>query len=83
MICISNLQRDTLLLADEIIEQGKTFDEVIRWFSDKGYILRVPQTLSGAWSKTIVELCKDGEYSFVDIKKKRNGKCEWQSIALS
>jgi hypothetical protein len=83
MYYISELQKDTLLKADKMIDEGKTFIEVEEWFFKNGYELRVPRNPSGTLSKTVVELCKDGQYSFVDIKKKRNGDCEWQTIQIS
>ena len=82
MVYINDLQRETLLLADKLIDDGKTFDEILYIFSQKGYALRVP-VRNGYTIKTRIALYKDGQCSFVDIKKRRNGLALWETIKLS
>ena len=81
MVFIHDLQKETLLKADELINNGKTFDEIQRYFFDKGYAIRVPMH-NGYLSKTRILLYKDGQYSFVDIKKRRNGLALWETVKL-
>ena len=81
MIFISELHKKTLLQADELINKGKTFEEIQRYFWDKDYSLRLPMR-NGYISKTKICLYKNGEYSFVDIKKRRNGLATWETVKL-
>ena len=38
MIYLSDLQRETLLLVDKMIEENKTFDEIQNYLYDNNYI---------------------------------------------
>ena len=83
MIFISELQQQTLLLVDKLIEEKKTFDEIWTILSNKGYLFR-SEVHNGYAIKTKFQLCdKDGEYSFVDLIKRRNGLASWESIKIS
>jgi hypothetical protein len=82
MIYIHDLQRETLKEADNLINEGKSYDEILHHFFDKKYCLRVPHGANGQPLKTIVKLYKDGVYSFVDIRKKRNGGATWETVKL-
>jgi len=84
MVWISDLQRETLLLVDNLISEGKTYEEIKRiLWEDKGYTLRVTSK-NGYIPKTIVELCDSkGNYSFVDLRKRRNGLATWETIRIS
>jgi hypothetical protein len=82
MIYMHDLQRETLKEADNLINEGKSYDEILHHFSIKKYCLRVPHGANGQPLKTIVKLYKDGVYSFVDIRKKRNGGATWETIKL-
>ena len=82
MVYISELHKETLTKADKLINEGKTFDEIQRYFFDCGYALRVPYR-NGYLSKTRVLLYKNGEYSLVDLKKRKNGCALWETVKLS
>lgn len=83
MVYISEKHKETLLLVDKLVDEGKNYHEILETlYWDYGYQMRVPYTKSGKISKTKTELVKDNEYTFVDLKKKRNGFCEWETIRL-
>ena len=83
MIYVDELQKITLKLVDDLINENKTFDEISRILFDKGYILRAPILSNGQPSKSKINLCnKKGEYSFVDLIKRRNGLATWQTVRL-
>ena len=81
MFFFDDLHKQTLLLADKLINEGLTFDEIAQRFHNEGYSLRV-SVHNGYISKTVIQLCKNGKYSFVDIKKRRNGFALWETINL-
>lgn len=83
MVFMHDLHRETLKQADALINDGKSYDEILQHFFNIGYNLRVPHGANGQPLKTIVNLYKSGVYSFVDIKKKRNGGAIWQTIKFS
>lgn len=83
MVFINKLQQQTLLLVDKLIEEKKTFSEIWTILSDKGYRFR-GEVHNGYAIKTKFQLCdKDGNYSFVDLIKRRNGLASWETIKLS
>lgn len=83
MIFINNLQRQTLLLVDKLTEEKKTFREIWVILSNKGYRFR-SEVHNGYVIKTKFELCdKDGNYSYVDLVKRRNGLASWETIKIS
>ena len=88
MIFINELQKETLLLVDKMINENKTFMEISRDLYDKGFLLSV-EVKNGYESKThykIEKLNTDTgkcEYTFVDLIKRRNGLAYWETIKLS
>ena len=51
MIYLSDLQRETLLLVDKMIEENKTFDEIQNYLYDNDYIFS-QEVKNGHRSKT-------------------------------
>ena len=94
MIWLSELQKETLLLVDKMINEGKTFKEIQDYLYDNDYVFSV-ETKNGYTSKTkysiekITREIKDGqtyihyENSYVDLIKRRNGLAYWETIKLS
>lgn len=91
MIYLSDLQKETLLKVDEMIEQNKTFDEISNYLYKNNYMFRV-EVKNGYASKTkfeIVKMIKDEngnikeKYTFVDLIKRRNGFAYWETIKIS
>ena len=82
MIFVNELQKDTLLLLDDLIEKNKTHEEIQDILYNNGYDL-VKEIKNGYMSKTETKLYKNGTYSFVDLIKRRNGLAYWQTIKLS
>lgn len=83
MIYISKLQEIVLKFVDRLINEGLSFDEIIDRLDQNNYILRC-NIHNGYMSKTKFEICNkdNGEYSFVDLKKRRNGKADWETIRI-
>ena len=91
MVWLSNLQKETLLKVDEMINENKTFDEIQNYLYKNDYMFRV-EVKNGYASKTkfeIVKMIKDEngnikeEYTFVDLIKRRNGLAFWETIKIS
>lgn len=91
MIYLSDLQKETLLKVDKMIEENKTFDEILNYLYDNDYMFRV-ETKNGYTSKTKFEIVKiirnadntiKEEYTFVDLIKRRNGLAYWETIKIS
>lgn len=83
MVFINELHRRTLILVNQMVEEKKTFSEIWTILSDKGYRFR-GEVHNGYAIKTKFELCdKDGNYSFVDLIKRRNGLAGWETIKIS
>ena len=89
MIYISKLQETTLKLVDNMINEGKTFDEITDELCKQHYSFMVEKK-NGRYNKNHLLLYKmelDGnkivseDYSFVDLVQKR-GKVTWESIRL-
>lgn len=86
MVYISDLQKETLELVDNLINENKTHNEIIRFLYDNGYELRVP-TKNGYTSKTRIDLFKENkqgemEDSFVTVIKRKNGLASWETLRL-
>lgn len=86
MVYISDLQRETLELVDSLINENKTYNEIIKILYDNGYELRVP-TKNGYTSKTRIDLFKEDkqgkmEDSFVTVIKRKNGLASWEILRL-
>ena len=94
MVWLSDLQRETLLLVDKMIEENKTFDEIQNYLYDNNYIFS-QEVKNGYRSKTrfsiekIIHYTKDNqeymkyENTFVDLIKRRNGLAYWETIKIS
>lgn len=94
MIWLSDLQKQTLLKVNDMIEQNKTFDEIQNYLYNNGYIFS-QQVKNGYRSKTrfsiekIVHYTKDNreymkyENTFVDLIKRKNGLAYWETIKIS
>jgi len=94
MIYLSELQKETLLLVDKMIDEGKTFKEIQDYLYDNDYIFS-QEIKNGYRSKTkytiekITMEDKDGqtyihyENSYVDLIKRKNGLAYWETIRLS
>ena len=94
MIWLSDLQKETLLKVNDMIEQNKTFDEIQNYLYDNDYIFS-QQVKNGYRSKTrfsiekIVHYTKDNqphmkyENTFVDLIKRKNGLAYWETIKIS
>ena len=91
MVFISDLQKETLLLVDKMIEENKTFKEIQDYLYDNDYIFSV-ETKNGYTSKTRFSIEKiirnedktiKYENSFVDLIKRRNGLAYWETYKLS
>ena len=94
MVWLSDLQRETLLKVDEMINENKTFDEIQNYLYDNNYIFS-QEVKNGYRSKTrfsiekIIHYKKDNqeyikyENTFVDLIKRRNGLAYWETIKIS
>lgn len=82
IIPVNEEQRETLVLLDELIAQEKTHDEIMDILHDKGYDFR-KEIKNGYMSKTKTELLKNGNYSFVDLIKRRNGLAWYEFTRIS
>ena len=83
MIFMHDLHRDTLKKADQAINAGRDYMQVLNYFFDMGYQLRAPQGANGRPLKARTMLYKGGVYSFVDIRKTRNGGAIWETVKIS
>lgn len=87
MVWLSNLQKETLLKVNEMIEQNKTFDEIVWKLQKENYYFKC-ETKNGYTKKSLFMIYKDNEngkeeYSFVDLKRRRNGLAYWETIKIS
>lgn len=82
MVFISQLQKETLLKVNDLINEGKTFDEIWWELQKSGYDFIV-EGKNGYFSKTHTKLYKDNQYSFVELVKRRNGKATWETWKIS
>lgn len=91
MIYLSDLQKETLLKVDEMINENKTFEEISNYLYKNDYTFRV-EVKNGYASKTKFEIVKiirntddtiKYEYTFVDLIKRRNGLAFWETIKIS
>lgn len=89
MVYIDKLQETTLKLVDNMINEGKTFDEITDELCKQHYSFMVEKK-NGRYNKNHLLLYKmklDGnkivseDYSFVDLVQKR-GKVTWETVRL-
>ena len=93
MVYVSDLQRETLLLVDKMIQDNKTFKEIEDYLYNNDYIFS-SQSKNGYISKTkfriekITRYNKEGqtycnfENTMVDLIKRKNGLATWETIRL-
>ena len=94
MIWLSDLQRDTLLKVDKMINENKTFDEIQNYLYDNDYIFS--QEIKNCYrSKTRFSIEKITHYTknnqeyikyentFVNLIKRRNGLASWETIRIN
>lgn len=91
MVFLNKLQKETLILVDDMIEKGKTFEDISNYLYNNNYIFR-QEVKNGYRSKTRFGIEKivrneNGTVSykntFVDLIKRRNGLAYWETIKLS
>lgn len=94
MIWLSDLQKETLLLVDDMINNNKTFNEIQDYLYNNNYIFS-QEIKNGYRNKTrfsiekIIKYTKDNkeymkyENTYVDLIKRRNGLAYWETIKLS
>lgn len=87
MVYLSELQKETLLLVDEMINKEMKHNDIVWKLQELGYYFMV-EVKNGYASKTKMKLYKKNEngkeeYSFVDLIKRRNGLAYWETIKLS
>ena len=90
MVYISKLQEITLKLVDDLINEGKSFNEITDELCKQHYSFRVEKK-NGKYNKNHLLLYKmelegnkiiSEDYSFVDLVQKR-GKVTWETVNLS
>ena len=94
MIYLSDLQRETLLLVDNMINEKKTFNEIQDYLYNNDYIFS-QEIKNGYRSKTKYSIEKITHYeknnqtytkyenTYVDLIKRRNGLAYWETIRIS
>lgn len=82
MIFISELQKETLLLLNDLIDNNFSHDDIITILLKNNYDF-IKEIKNGYMSKTKTKLYKNEENSFVTLIKKRNGLADWETIKLS
>lgn len=83
MVFISQLQKNTLLLLDQLIDENKTHEEIVKILLYKFNYEFIKEIKNGYMSKTQTKLYKNNENSFVTLIKRRNGYADWETIRLS
>ena len=87
MVYLSELQKETLLLVNEMINKEMKHNDIVWKLQELGYYFMV-EVKNGYASKTKMQLYKTNEngkeeYSFVDLIKRRNGLAYWETIKIS
>lgn len=83
MVFISELQKNTLFLLDDLIDENKTHEEIKNILLYKFNYEFVKEIKNGYMSKTKTKLFKNNENSFVTLIRRRNGLADWETIKLS
>jgi len=83
MVFISELQKNTLFLLDNLIDGNKTHEEIKNILLYKFNYEFVKEIKNGYMSKTKTKLFKNNENSFVTLIRRRNGLADWETIKLS
>ena len=90
MVFLNELQKETLILVDDMIEKGKTFEDISDYLYNNNYIFS-QEVKNGHRSKTRFSIEKivrneNGTISYkntyVDLIKRRNGFAYWETIRL-
>lgn len=91
MIYLSDLQKETLLKIDDMIEKNKTFEEIEDWLYKNDYIfsIKVKKGYKSKTKFTIEKIIRDKEKqtikfesTFVSLIKRRNGLAYWETIKI-
>ena len=91
MIYLSDLQKETLLKIDDMIEKNKTFEEIEEWLYKNDYIfsIKVKKGYKSKTKFTIEKIIRDKEKqtikfesTFVNLIKRRNGLAYWETIKI-
>lgn len=91
MIYLSDLQKETLLKIDDMIEKNKTFEEIEDWLYKNDYIfsIKVKKGYKSKTKFTIEKIIRDKEKqtikfesTFVNLIKRRNGLAYWETIKI-
>ena len=94
MIYLSELQKETLLLVDDMINKNFTFEDIERYLYNHDYIFS-QEIKNGYRSKTKFTIEKKTRYekdgqtyihyenSYVDLIKRRNGLAYWETYKIS
>lgn len=87
MVWLSDLQKETLLLVDNMISENKTFEEISSYLYANDYIFSVRNNSKKTFRIEKIIRNEDNtikyENSFVDLIKRRNGLAYWETIKLS
>ena len=83
MVFISELQKDTVFLLDDLINENRTHEEIVKILLYKFNYEFIKEIKNGYMSKTQTKLYKNNENSFVILIKRRNGYADWETIRLS
>lgn len=82
MVFVSELQRNTLLLINELIDKNTSYEDILYILMIKDYTF-VKEIKNGYMSKTKTELYKNNENSFVTLIKRRNGLADFETMMFS
>lgn len=78
---ISELQENTLILIDDMINKEQNHDDIMLNLLKQGYDF-IKEIKNGYMSKTKTKLYKNGENSFVTLIKRRNSLADYESYIL-
>lgn len=78
---VSELQKNTLILLNDLIDKKQKHDDVELILLKQGYDF-IKEIKNGYMSKTKTKLYKNGENSFVTLIKRRNNLVDYESFVL-
>ena len=82
MVFVSELQRKTLILLDELIDKNIKHDEIEKILFKNDYEF-IKEIKNGYMSKTKTQLYKNHENTLVTLIKRRNGLADFETIILN
>lgn len=82
MVFISELQKNTLILIDNMINKNKTHEEIKNELYKQNYEF-IKEIKNGYMNRTQTKLYKNNQNTFVTLIKRRNGLADWETIKLS